>query len=137
MFDSDFKGDWKEEVEKQLVNIGIALGTTIASLTTPLVGIAISIVTSILGGLFGGGGPSMMEIILEKVKVMIDEAFMQDHLDSAKRHLIAVQEEIGWLPETLKGRQASDTVMTSWLLTVQHDMATLKSQVGIEIGIHN
>jgi len=115
------------------VGIPIIEMTTTMTMTNPLIGMAASFVTTILGGLLGSKPPNMAKIILEKCKMLIDEALLKAQISENKGVLNSVVEALDWLPAILAGagqtEQARKQTQLSYYLAFQTNIATLKKAI--------
>lgn len=134
---SAIQGDWNGVAQGALLG---ALGTVEAFAgvlnTSPLVGVAVSFFTSLVGGLFNfGGNPSeaLYEKIMEEVRMLIDQNNIAVRMQNARAKLSSTTEELQHVPEVIKSviRDPSrmKTVLVSYYLMVQHDLAIDKRLV--------
>jgi len=87
------------------VTVGTVVGTGVAGVF-PLAGAAITIFTSLLGGLVGGTNSdpqkALYDAIMLEVTNMINRNNLAIHLKTVQNRLLAIGDELSWVPDVLE-----------------------------------
>jgi hypothetical protein len=105
------------------VTVGTLISTGAAGVY-PLAGAAISVFTSMIGGLIGGSNSNpqqaLYEMIIKQVQLMINRNNLAIKLRSVQNRLLAIADELSWVPDVLAETPLATQI--AWMLTVQHSL---------------
>eukprot|EP00928_Gymnodinium_smaydae_P015630 TRINITY_DN15792_c0_g1_i2.p1 TRINITY_DN15792_c0_g1~~TRINITY_DN15792_c0_g1_i2.p1 ORF type:complete len:389 (+),score=44.53 TRINITY_DN15792_c0_g1_i2:46-1212(+) len=116
---------WQEQT-LGLTNLVLGVATTLFTIN-PVVGFFANLAVGLLGNLIGGGGDPMadlVKVILEEV----DRRIAAQSLLELSGEMKDLTEELEWVPGMLAENTSTD-VRLSYLLMIQHDLATKKRMV--------
>lgn len=115
-----------EVMKSHAISTAVSIVSTAASMVNPLLGVVVTLASSIITGMFGGSSSSPMtdlyNQIMAAVADLIQQTLIENQMDTVKDQLSAISEELLWVPDLVESSNSSD-VELSYFLTVQHDLA--------------
>merc|ERR1712232_432845 len=100
----------------------------LAGMFNPLLGAAVSILLSFLGGLFGGHSESIYDIILKKVGTMISKAILKDKMQHIKDKLLDYTDDSNFWLSVLSGA-SHHSDRKDYLRTFESQLNGIKREV--------
>merc|ERR1719183_2797459 len=102
----------------------LGAGLTIAGL--PMLGIAATMAATMIRGVFGKAQSSPLTALWNAMQALVETAIKQNNIQvkmaDVQDLVLSLAEELLWTPDLLAA--GNEDVETSYLLTVQHDLAT-------------
>lgn len=118
-------GTGKEIGEASYTN-AVSLVGGVAGMVNPMLGLAVTMAMTMMQGIFfqTSSNPTkeLFDAVMSAVEDLIKQNNLNQQMTSVKNSILGITDELSWVPELVE--TASDDVITSYYLTVQHDLAT-------------
>lgn len=115
-----------QEVGEASYNSAISIVGGVAGMVNPMLGLAVTMAMTMMQGIFFQTSSNPTKELFDSVMSAVGDLIKQNNLNqqmaSVKNSILGITEELSWVPELVD--TATDDVMTSYYLTVQHDLAT-------------
>eukprot|EP00930_Biecheleria_cincta_P053979 TRINITY_DN3982_c0_g1_i1.p1 TRINITY_DN3982_c0_g1~~TRINITY_DN3982_c0_g1_i1.p1 ORF type:complete len:630 (+),score=106.07 TRINITY_DN3982_c0_g1_i1:62-1891(+) len=109
------------------LSVAVEYGVTAIGMVNPVLGIVATMATSLLSGLLGGGKEpdpmkELFKAVMKAVELAIKRNTIEVKMETVRNQILSISEELAWTPDLLAS--ATEDVEASYLLMVQHDLAT-------------